>query len=331
MGAINAEVQFFRDIITEELACKSGLLLTDHEAGTLLRRDSGGDADVFEGDDDGFLRIRAEDLEDLIVRLRAQVGELPDAKHGLHDRIGWLKELLQQGIDPAPIYEAFGFVVRSGKYKNIDETAAAEMVEISGMSALLVYQFLLHTATQMDRSMSWMHAEAVNIDWAVPLRNVFESENVPDDPDDYLDQRYIDYFVKNSEDLAKMQWRNFERLTAEFFHRKGYEVVLGPGTNDGGVDVRVWPANSNKTGPPLLLVQCKRHSKKNDVAIETVKSFWSDVAWENAKHGLIATTSRIAPGGIATSRARRWPLGFAENKQVAHWVKTMWRHAPKLN
>ena len=162
----------------------------------------------------------------------------------------------------------------------------------------------------------------------MPLSGLFQGEHVPSDPEVYLDQRFIDYLVKNSEDLQRIQWRNFERLTAEFFQRCGYEIELGPGTKDGGIDVRVWPSESGKEGPPLLIIQCKRYAEGNDVHVETVKAFWSDVVYENAQHGLIATTSRISPEGIKLSRARAWPLGFVQNKQVQHWVKTMWRHSP---
>ena len=78
---------------------------------------------------------------------------------------------------------------------------------------------------------------------------------------------------------------------------------------------------ADKGGPPLLLIQCKRYAEGHDVGIETVKAFWSDVVYEDAKHGLIATTSAVAPGGVSTSRARRWPLGFAQYNEVSHWVK----------
>ena len=330
MAGISGRAEYFRDLITEEVGCKAGLLLTDAEAYQLLLRKQPEEAGLFDVDRDQMLRFRPEEIEDIILNLRHQVGNLADARYGSYNRIVWLKKLHAQGIDVGPIYEAFGKVVESDRYKILGEEAAAEMVELSGMSELLVSQFLLHVATQMDRSMNWFSAESVDVQWAVPLRAVFASETIPDDPDQYLDQRYIDYFAQNGEDLQNLHWRNFERLSTEFFHRCGYEVQLGPGGNDGGVDVRVWPAGTNRTGPPLLLIQCKRHTDGNDVSAVTVKALWSDVSFEGAKHGLIATTSRIAPGGIKVSRARKWPLGFAEHKQVNHWAKTMWRHAPKF-
>jgi restriction system protein len=99
--------------------------------------------------------------------------------------------------------------------------------------------------------------------WRVALDRLFEGEHIPDDPTAYLDQRYIDYLAKNSEEMGRIHWRNFERL--------GYEVDLGIGTKDGDIDVRVWTDRDSKTGPPLMLIQCKRY--KDVVGIETVKAF----------------------------------------------------------
>ncbi len=72
------------------------------------------------------------------------------------------------------------------------------------------------------------------------LDKLFSGEHIPGDPTVYLDQRYIDFLAKNGEDFGRIHWRNFERLATEFFRRQGYEVDLGKGTKDGGVDVRVW-------------------------------------------------------------------------------------------
>lgn len=328
MGNITIEVGNLRDLITEEVGCKSGLLLTDREARSVLRRAEHSEVELFAGRRGRTVRLRPEDIEDVIVHLRYRVGDLPDSLPPVASRIRWAVEMQKQGVNLTPIYEAFKTIVESKKYTTVGEEAAAEMVKLSKMPETLVHQFLYHTANQMNRSVDWFQAKTIDLSWAIPLRSVFESEMIPNDPELYLDQRYIDYFVHNGEDLARMHWRNFERLTAEFFNQKGFEVQLGPGTKDGGVDVRVWPADSDRSGPPLILIQCKRYKTTNDVGIESVKAFWTDVAYEGAHRGLIATTSRIAPDGVKISRARKWPLGFMENKQVSHWVKTMWRHSP---
>ena len=84
----------------------------------------------------------------------------------------------------------------------------------------------------MDRSVQWFQIQEIDTSWALPLGDLFQAENIPDDPETYLDQRYLDYLAQNSEDLHRIHWRNFERLTTEFFSRKGFEVELGPGGDD---------------------------------------------------------------------------------------------------
>jgi restriction system protein len=328
IGHVNDSAGNMRDLITEEVGCKAGLLLTDNEARTLLARSEHSELWLFEQPEDELIRIRPEEVDDIILSLRHQMGNLPDEEPAFTRPLAFVNDLAQKGVDATSLIDGLNQVVRSGKYKTIGIEAADEIKRISGMDDLTVAGFLTSIAEYQDRSVSWFNAEQNDLTWAIPLQDLFQSESIPSDPDAYLDQRYIDFLASNSEDIERMHWRNFERLTAEFFSRKDYVVELGPGGNDGGIDVRVWPKNTGKSGPPLLVIQCKRYEGTNEVEIQTVKAFWTDVLYEDAHRGLVATTSRIAPGGIKTSRARRWPLGFAENKQVHHWVQTMWRHSP---
>ena len=166
-------------------------------------------------------------------------------------------------------------------------------------------------------------------DGVVALDRLFQGEHIPDDPEVYLDQRYIDYLAKNSEQMGEIHWRNFERLTTEFFRQQGYEVDLGTGTKDGGVDVRIWTDRESKAGPPLMLIQCKRY--KNVVGIEMVKAFWTDVDFEGAERGLIATTSSVSRDSKKICDVRKWPMSFAEAADVKRWARTMWRHAPDID
>lgn len=161
---------------------------------------------------------------------------------------------------------------------------------------------------------------------ALSLSDLFQSESIPNDPEAYLDQRFVDYLAARSNELPQMHWRNFERLAAEYFTRLGYEVTLGPGSKDGGVDMRVWPSGSQRLGPPLLIVQCKRYAEERLVQLEHVKAFWADVQFANAERGFIATTARVSPEGKRIASARGYPLDFAEASDVSKWVRTMWRH-----
>src|SRR5690606_16873178 len=79
----------------------------------------------------------------------------------------------------------------------------------------------------------------------------------------FIDQRFVNYLNANHAQLLNMHWRKFEELTAEYFDRDGYQVELGPGRNDDGVDVRIWHPDQNQDiEPPHIIIQCKRSKNK---------------------------------------------------------------------
>ncbi len=62
------------------------------------------------------------------------------------------------------------------------------------------------------------------------------------------------------------------------------------------------------------------------VKVEYVKALWADVEFERAEHGLLITTSYVAPGGKKISTVRKWALSIAENKEVKKMVNSLWKY-----
>jgi len=329
VGKIRAEQGYFLDLASEEVACSTGVLLTDKNLQTTSARydiDELSDLDRGHGE----TIIRPEDFEDAILNIRVAIGNLPDAEMGQFVLMDACKAIHDRGGDALKISDAYHKVADSGKYQTLTDEAIDEIAASSGQRREDVIQFALAWDEMKRREVPFLYRRARRKQWdgAVKLDQLFQGEHVPDDPEVYLDQRYIDYLAKNSEEMGKMHWRNFERLTTEFFNRQGYEVVLGPGTKDGGVDVRVWTDRESKAGPPMMLIQCKR--TKDVVGIETVKAFWTDVQFEQAEKGLIATTSSVSRGSKKVCDVRKWPMTFAEGEQVQQWARSMWRLSPKI-
>jgi len=96
----------------------------------------------------------------------------------------------------------------------------------------------------------------------VALTSLFESEHLPMAGSGFFDQRFVNYLSGRPELLQEINWRQFEGLTAEWLARSGYDVELGPGRDDGSVDVRAWNADAKPDTPPVLIVQCKREKRK---------------------------------------------------------------------
>jgi hypothetical protein len=327
MGRIRASYSHFLDVASEQVACSSGVLLSDAN----IRRIAGR---YHISGLRGITRtvsetvFRAEELEDAILRLRVAIGELPDSKMGQFFLLDASKAIWQGGGNPQKIAEAYLSLADSGKYESLTSEAIEEIATMSRQRTPHILQFAA-AWSEFGRRTHLLNERRKHKPWdgIVQLDRLFEGEQIPDDPTVYLDQRYIDYLAKNSEEMRQMHWRNFERLTTEFFRRQKYEVDLGPGTKDGGVDVRVWTDKEAKAGPPLMLIQCKR--TKDVVGIETVKAFWTDVLFERAERGLIATTAAVSRDSKKVCEVRQWPMGFAEGDKIQQWARSMWRLRPK--
>ena len=155
----------------------------------------------------------------------------------------------------------------------------------------------------------------------IQLNDLFESELLPVDKDRFFDQTFIDYLARNPSRIQEINWRQFEGLVAEWFQRIGYDVEIGPGRKDGGVDIRVWKEEESKSGPPTIIIQCKRH--KNKVDVVTIKALYSDIQFEDAKGGLIVTTSDITPSAETTINVRNYPINAVNKSAVRKWIVKM--------
>lgn len=155
----------------------------------------------------------------------------------------------------------------------------------------------------------------------IELNALFQSESLPFDGATFFDQRFVNYLSAQPELLSEINWRQFEGLAAEWLRREGYEVELGPGRDDGGIDIRAWTDRGDPSTPPAIIVQCKREARK--VGKTVVKALWSDVFDEGAKSGLIVTSSDISPGAAKVIEARAYPITTANRAEVQRWIKEM--------
>jgi restriction system protein len=119
-----------------------------------------------------------------------------------------------------------------------------------------------------------------------------------------------------------MHWRKFEELTAEYFKREGFNVELGPGSNDDGIDVRVWtPTQDMASDPPHMIIQCKRQKDKVEKVV--VKGLYADVQFQNAECGLIVTTSELSPGAKKVISIRGYPIEEINNAGLRKWLTAL--------
>ncbi len=323
------------DSIIEITAQKSKILLTDNDIRYLSLHHPSIEyiSNLVDLDPEEIMTIRAEDLNEEIIYLRKAIGNLDKIETPAGVLAQGIRALMEKGYDFNKVNPAFLELSmnRDGFSKgNISKIATKHDLPVE---SLLEYKSIferfkelsiideIHPTDSVVDIMKW--------DGIKSLSDLFQVEIVPDKSSKYIDQEFINYLKENEHDLDKMHWRNFERLVAEFFRKVGYHVELGPGTNDGGIDIRVWSDFKSSEGPPLIIIQCKRYSEGNKVSIDTVKAFYADVIHEKTGFGLIATTSSIAIGGKKIINARGYNITTAESTEVKRMIYEMWRESFK--
>jgi restriction system protein len=320
--AIVFTIRDYLDTIIDVVCVKSGIILTDdHVIQIINSRDVSWQIDKKRLDK--VIRIRSEEVEDDIRFVRIKIGNL-DEKISPYQFVLKLNEWHEKGVNYKPVFDAFIEISKDHQNKTLDPLfIVKEIRRRTKLPELFILEVIKLIADHQFQDSSYVPLEKAVWDGGTPLSKLFNCEIVPGD-NTFFDQKFLDYLAKNQDDLEKIHWRNFERFCAEFFNRLGYVIQLGPGSKDGGIDIRAFDENNRQS--PLIVIQCKRYKVEKKVDIETVKAFYTDVLFEKAKHGVIVTTSHVAPGGKKTSQARSFPLSFAENEDVKKWAQTMWRY-----
>lgn len=329
MGAIVWSLENFVNTLLEIIIIKTGIVISEDNLIELLN-------EAFP-DDRTFqnyhlrknlsIRIRSEEFEFYCLEVRKKLGELEeDIQPYFINNIDKMLEWHIKGFNPTKVaHKLIDIMAAFNNAENpscIDPNLVIEKAINDKIAPLpLILELLKSFIESQKLSNTIFPVEQINWDGGTELEELFTRESLPKKSSEFIEQKFINYLQANPEKLEFMHWRNFERLTAEFFKRENYEVELGSGTNDGGIDLRVF--DRENTEKPYIIVQCKRHKMSHKVKIETVKSFYTDVEFEGATKGLIATTSRIAKGGKKVASIRKYPLQFAENEEIKDWVDKM--------
>lgn len=124
-------------------------------------------------------------------------------------------------------------------------------------------------------------------------------------------------FANRPEDLHRLSWREFEILLFQIFQNQGFSCELGPGSNDGGVDVRL--LQRDPLGDMLTLVQAKRYSNTNKIDLSAVAALHGVADVENAQQSMFVTTSSYLPSAKKFANRTRIPMTLATSQDVQEW------------
>lgn len=111
----------------------------------------------------------------------------------------------------------------------------------------------------------------------------------------YVEDKEVLGGLKTEQNLASMDWQDFEHLCRELFERlfasSGAVVKVTQASRDMGVDAVVHNADPILGGK--IVIQAKRYV--NTVDVSAVRDLWGTVNHEGAMKGILVTTSQYGP------------------------------------
>ena len=126
----------------------------------------------------------------------------------------------------------------------------------------------------------------------------------------------FEYFKNNSDKFYNLHHRKFEILIYEIFKNQGYQCVLGSGTNDGGVDVRLF---ENGIDQIPTLIQVKKYKPTLPIKLEAVAALSGIVHTDGANRGLFVSTSGYAPVAKKFAARKNSKITLADATDVSIW------------
>lgn len=122
--------------------------------------------------------------------------------------------------------------------------------------------------------------------------------------------------IKSDNNLAAMDWRDFENLIRELFEKefstKGSEVKITRASKDGGVDAVVFDPDPIRGGK--IIIQAKRYT--NVVGVSAVRDLYGTVLNEGATKGILVTTSDY--GADSYNFAKDKPLSLLNGANLLY-------------
>lgn len=144
------------------------------------------------------------------------------------------------------------------------------------------------------------------------------------------DKRFVSAYdvvegIDQSENLAAMDWQDFENLIREIFEKEfsssGGEVEITQASRDGGVDAIAFDPDPIRGGK--IVIQAKRYT--NVVGVSAVRDLYGTTLNEGATKGILVTTANFGPDAYDFAKGK--PLTLLNGSNLLHLLE---KHGHKV-
>lgn len=141
---------------------------------------------------------------------------------------------------------------------------------------------------------------------------------------DKEDRRFVSAYdvvdgVDESDNLATMDWQDFENLIREIFEKEfvssGGEVKITQASRDGGVDAVAFDPDPIRGGK--IVIQAKRYT--NVVGVSAVRDLYGTTVNEGATKGILVTTADYGPDAYEFAKGK--PLTLLNGSNLLHLLE----------
>lgn len=134
---------------------------------------------------------------------------------------------------------------------------------------------------------------------------------------DALNAEMYQYLSKNSDQLTRLTWREFEVLVTELLQAQGFQAELGPGSGDGGVDIRLM--QRDPIGDVLTLVQVKKYREDRRIDLQAVQALYGAEMAYGAQQSMFITTSDYQPVARRFAGRENVQMDLYVSNDVRNW------------
>ena len=122
--------------------------------------------------------------------------------------------------------------------------------------------------------------------------------------------------------LNNLTWREFEEFVADLLQKDGYNVELGPGRKDGGVDI-IAIKELDPIGKVMSVWQAKKLKASNKVDLKVIREL-SDARNESkASKGIIVTSTFLTSNALERVRRDQYILGKVDRDDLYQWMQRL--------